>query len=187
MKKSTVFKNIVRAPIWPIWSTRQRIGRKYMTTHGAMKTLRANMFRDSVSVMNEAGEELDFSLDDWNAMLSPDQPRMAGHGDVSGEIPAELAALADPETRSAKRPRRAFRSQQNRPPRHEGDRQDAGRKQPERTERNEPHPRPQRQEARPPRSSSRPEAEERRDPRRRDRRRKSGTPRDGGQSPAPAE
>ncbi|MDO4767377.1 MAG: regulatory iron-sulfur-containing complex subunit RicT [Pseudomonadota bacterium] len=164
-----------------------RIGRKYMTTRGVMKTLRANMFRDSVSVMNEAGEELDFSLDDWNSMLSPDQPRMAGHGDAGGEIPAGLAALADPEPHAAKHPRRASRSQQNRPPRHEGGRQDAGRKRPERTERNEPRPRPQSQEARPPRSSSRPESEERREPRRRDRRRKPGPPRDGGQSPAPAE
>ena len=110
------------------------------------------MFRDSVSVMNEAGEELDFSLDDWNSMLSPDQPRMAGHGDAGGEIPAGLAALADPEPRAAKHPRRAFRLQQNRPPRHEGGRQDAGRKRSERTERNEPRPRPQNQEARPPRS-----------------------------------
>lgn len=167
-----------------------RIGRKYMTTRGVMKTLRANMFRDSVSVMNEAGEELDFSLDDWNSMLSPDQPRMAGHGDAGGEIPAGLAALADPEPHAAKHPRRASRSQQNRPPRHEGGRQDTGRKRPERTERNErnePRPRPQSQEARPPRSSSRPESEERREPRRRDRRRKPGLPRDGGQSPAPAE
>lgn len=76
-----------------------KLGRRYMTTQGPMKTLRANMFRDSVSVLNEVGDELDFSLEDWAVMVLPDQPRMAVRDDAPEEVPAELAALMDPEVR----------------------------------------------------------------------------------------
>jgi cell fate regulator YaaT (PSP1 superfamily) len=76
-----------------------KLGRRYMTTQGPMKTLRANMFRDSVSVLNEVGDELDFSLEDWAVMVLPDQPRMAARDDAPEDVPAELAALMDPEVR----------------------------------------------------------------------------------------
>lgn len=76
-----------------------KLGRRYMTTQGPMKTLRANMFRDSVSVLNEFGDELDFSLEDWAVMVLPDQPRMAARDDAPEDVPAELAALMDPEVR----------------------------------------------------------------------------------------
>lgn len=96
-----------------------KLGRRYMTTQGAMKTLRANMFRDSVSVLNEAGDELDFSLADWAEMVLPDQPRMAVRDDVSEDVPAELAALMDPEVRAAarqdRRPKPARKDQRPRP------------------------------------------------------------------------
>jgi len=77
-----------------------KLGRRYMTTQGPMKTLRANMFRDSVSVLNEVGDELDFSLSDWAVMVLPDQPRMAARDDAPEDVPAELAALMDPEVRN---------------------------------------------------------------------------------------
>jgi cell fate regulator YaaT (PSP1 superfamily) len=111
-----------------------KLGRRYMTTQGPMKTLRANMFRDSVSVLNEVGDELDFSLEDWALMVMPDQPRMATHDDAPEDVPAELAALMDPEVRNKisrpdRRPPAARREQ--RPQRSQGTRSDR----PERSDR----------------------------------------------------
>lgn len=98
-----------------------KLGRRYMTTQGPMKTLRANMFRDSVSVLNEAGDELDFSLADWAEMVLPDQPRMAARDEsASDDVPAELAALMDPEVRGGaarqdRRPKPGRKDQRPRP------------------------------------------------------------------------
>jgi cell fate regulator YaaT (PSP1 superfamily) len=91
-----------------------KLGRRYMTTQGPMKTLRANMFRDSVSVLNEVGDELDFSLSDWAAMVLPDQPRMAARDDAPEDVPAELAALMDPEVRN-----KGSQADRRKPPRRE--------------------------------------------------------------------
>ena len=50
-----------------------RLGKKYQTSQGGMKVLRANMFRNTLSVLNENNEELEFSLDDWQN-LDPRRP-----------------------------------------------------------------------------------------------------------------
>jgi cell fate regulator YaaT (PSP1 superfamily) len=100
-----------------------KLGRRYMTTQGSMKTLRANMFRDSVSVLTENGDELDFSLEDWAAMVLPDQPRMAASGEeASDDVPAELAALMDPELRG----KASRQDRKPRPPRNKDQRQRSG-------------------------------------------------------------
>lgn len=49
------------------------LGKKYQTDKGPMKVLRANMFRNSLSVLTENNEEVELSLDDWQA-LSPHRP-----------------------------------------------------------------------------------------------------------------
>jgi hypothetical protein len=112
-----------------------KLGRRYMTTQGPMKTLRANMFRDSVSVVTEGGEELDFSLADWAAMVLPDQPRMSSHEEAADDVPAELAALMDPELRSqtSRQDRRPKPQRKDQRPRPGGDRGPR----PERSERSE--------------------------------------------------
>lgn len=50
-----------------------RLGKKYQTTQGSMKVLRANMFRNTLSVLTENNEELEFSLDEWKGM-EPHRP-----------------------------------------------------------------------------------------------------------------
>lgn len=50
-----------------------RLGKKYHTNQGTMKILRANMFRNTVSVLTETGEEQEISLDDWQS-LEPFRP-----------------------------------------------------------------------------------------------------------------
>lgn len=53
-----------------------RLGKKYQTNQGGMKVLRANMFRNTISVLNENNEELEFTLEDWQA-LEPRRPEQA--------------------------------------------------------------------------------------------------------------
>lgn len=119
-----------------------KLGRRYMTTQGPMKTLRANMFRDSVSVVTENGEELDFSLTDWAAMVLPDQPRVVAQDDSSDDVPAELAALMDPEVRGqgGRQDRRPKPMRKDNRPRQGGDRGPR----PERSERTDRPERPER-------------------------------------------
>lgn len=50
-----------------------RPGKKYMTSKGAMKVLRANMFRNSLSVLTEGNEELELTLEEWQG-LEPRRP-----------------------------------------------------------------------------------------------------------------
>lgn len=171
-----------------------KLGRKYSTTQGLMKTLRTNMFRDSVSVLTEAGEELDFSLADWNAMLLQDQPRVQVQEEIVDDVPAELEALVDPELRGKDdRARKPFKSQRrDQRPRHPGERPERPRGEdevrrdprPDRQERaaaRPDRPRMDRPDTRPRGEDSRPEVEgaprDRREPRHKDKRRKPGPPR----------
>lgn len=89
-----------------------KIGKKYQTSKGVMKVLRANLFRQSIVAIAEFGEEEEFLLEDWHA-LEPvrletrDQPPREGRADRQGDssglgIPpdaevseADLAALVD--------------------------------------------------------------------------------------------
>ena len=172
-----------------------KLGRRYMTTQGPMKTLRANMFRDSVSVITEAGDELDFSLTDWAAMVLSDQQRPVVQDDASDDTPAELSALMDPEARAQgarqdRRPRPPRKEQRSHPgadrpsgPRPDrSDRPDRGPFRPRTEPRTEPRAEPRTEEAavgaapegRPDQPGA---SRERKDTRSRDRRRKSGPPR----------
>ncbi|MFV0421738.1 PSP1 domain-containing protein [Oleidesulfovibrio sp.] len=42
-----------------------KLGKKYQTDDGAVKVLRANMFRSSVTLLRDGGEEIEITLDDW--------------------------------------------------------------------------------------------------------------------------
>jgi len=53
-----------------------RLGKRYQTSQGAMKVLRANMFRNSLSVLNENNEEREITLEEWRA-LTPCRPEQA--------------------------------------------------------------------------------------------------------------
>ena len=50
-----------------------KLGKKYQTDAGPMRVLRASMFRESVNVLNENNEEIEYALEAWNA-LSPHRP-----------------------------------------------------------------------------------------------------------------
>lgn len=45
-----------------------RLGKKYMTSKGPIKVMRANMFRNSLIAYSETGEELEIPLEEWQDM-----------------------------------------------------------------------------------------------------------------------
>ncbi|MDD6087749.1 MAG: regulatory iron-sulfur-containing complex subunit RicT [Desulfovibrionaceae bacterium] len=53
-----------------------RIGKRYQTDCGFLRVLRTSMFRGSVSVLNDANEERDLSLEEWQNLhpFRPEQP-----------------------------------------------------------------------------------------------------------------
>ncbi|MDR0466921.1 MAG: hypothetical protein LBH94_06145 [Deltaproteobacteria bacterium] len=45
-----------------------RLGKRFQTSQGSMKVLRANMFRNSLNVLNENNEEQEITLEEWRAL-----------------------------------------------------------------------------------------------------------------------
>ena len=58
-----------------------KLGKKYHTDKGVMRVLRASLFRESVSVLTDAGEEVEYPLAEWNA-LNPFRPSAQQGGQV---------------------------------------------------------------------------------------------------------
>ena len=46
-----------------------RMGKRYPTTEGLLRVIRANIFRDTITVLNEEGQELEIKMDDWQQMV----------------------------------------------------------------------------------------------------------------------
>lgn len=53
-----------------------RLGKRYQTNKGAVKILRANLFRNSIALLTETNEKIEVSLDEWRDMepRRPDTP-----------------------------------------------------------------------------------------------------------------
>jgi cell fate regulator YaaT (PSP1 superfamily) len=45
-----------------------KIGKKFSTSKGAVKIMRANLFRQSIFIQDEAGQETELQLDDWELL-----------------------------------------------------------------------------------------------------------------------
>jgi cell fate regulator YaaT (PSP1 superfamily) len=56
-----------------------RLGKKYLTSRGAVKVLRANMFRSSLALLTETNEEVEVTLEEWQQM-EPRRPDQGGGG-----------------------------------------------------------------------------------------------------------
>ncbi len=81
-----------------------RPGKKYMTSRGAMKVLRANMFRNSLSVLTEGNEELELTLEEWQGLepRRPDAPQTpAAEPKHAGERPRREPAGQPPDMEAA--------------------------------------------------------------------------------------
>lgn len=88
-----------------------KLGKKYATSKGPVKVLRANLFSQSISIVTDSGEESELTLDDWEAL----EPRRA-------EPPG-------PEQQRASAARGENRPQDSR---QRGRQRDAGQRRPER-------------------------------------------------------
>ena len=86
-----------------------RLGKRYQTNKGPMKVLRANMFRNSVALLTDTNEELELTLDEWQALdpRRPDAPpRPEGKPDAKPENKPStprphdelMVVMADPDT-----------------------------------------------------------------------------------------
>ncbi len=47
-----------------------KLGKRFKTDHGYMRVIRANLFRDSLTVLNEDGVEKEIPLPEWHEMIS---------------------------------------------------------------------------------------------------------------------
>jgi len=133
-----------------------RVGKKFATSYGMAKVLRTNLFRETITILDEGGEEHELTVDEWTA--SVEAPRPAAGAETAGARPPEPhgadAASPAPPAREP-RPRPGGQPQP--------DRQDAGHAQrrgrrplrkPVKPGRDVPQERPQR--GRPPRPDTRP-------------------------------
>jgi len=73
-----------------------KIGKRFLTTQGAVRILRTNLFRETVSILVENGEEKELSVEEWNTLragaselrgdATPGQARSGGDADqAAGE------------------------------------------------------------------------------------------------------
>jgi cell fate regulator YaaT (PSP1 superfamily) len=47
-----------------------RVGKKFSTSLGLIKVLRTNLFRETITVLDDTGEEHELSVEEWNAALA---------------------------------------------------------------------------------------------------------------------
>lgn len=64
-----------------------KLGKRYGTSKGIMKVLRANMFKHSITVLSETGEEIEMRLEDWSDL----DPARADAPAVEQRQPAQCA------------------------------------------------------------------------------------------------
>jgi cell fate regulator YaaT (PSP1 superfamily) len=71
-----------------------RLGKKYRTCRGNMKVLRSNMFRNSLVALTENNEELELTLEEWQA-LSPQRTETPTPAAQADHPVASLPARTD--------------------------------------------------------------------------------------------
>jgi cell fate regulator YaaT (PSP1 superfamily) len=92
-----------------------RVGKKFSTSLGMVKVLRTNLFRETISVLDEAGDEHELTVEEWTQALE-NRPAPVEPGSEAAE--AAKAETPRPEPR---------RAEAGRPPRGESGRGDGRR------------------------------------------------------------
>ena len=66
-----------------------KIGKKYLTRDGSVKVIRANLFRNSLTVFTDSGEEKEYTLEEWEALnpVRPDRPQPGGPQSAADQPP----------------------------------------------------------------------------------------------------
>lgn len=92
-----------------------RVGKKFPTSLGMVKVLRTNLFRETVTILDEAGEERELTVEEWGEIVEFRQP-----GPEAGP-PAALQAAGPGERKPAEpAPQEARRQSHPRHPKGEG-------------------------------------------------------------------
>ncbi len=75
-----------------------KIGKKYLTRDGSVKVIRANLFRNSLTVFTDGGEEKEYTLEEWEALnpVRPDRPQPGGQ--QVARQPVAVQASEEPES-----------------------------------------------------------------------------------------
>ena len=80
-----------------------RLGKRYQTRNGPLRVIRTNMFHNSVTCLTESGEELRFSLEEWNA-LEPRRMEGQVRDSEQGGAPCDEGLEACDEAQAQQRP-----------------------------------------------------------------------------------
>jgi cell fate regulator YaaT (PSP1 superfamily) len=62
-----------------------RVGKKFATSQGMVKILRTNLFRETVTVLDEAGDEHEMTVEEWGGIVEARQPGPEAAGPPRGE------------------------------------------------------------------------------------------------------
>ena len=77
-----------------------KLGKRYQTSDGPMRVLRSNMFRNTVVVLPDGGQEIEMSLEDWQA-LKPSRtevPPTPAVKEQKAQNPGMMVVSAAPDT-----------------------------------------------------------------------------------------
>ena len=73
-----------------------RVGKKFSTSLGLVKVLRTNLFRETVTVLDELGEERELTVDEWSTVAEAKQPLPeAPDAPAAHDLLAQLRWLVD--------------------------------------------------------------------------------------------
>ncbi|GHU94367.1 hypothetical protein AGMMS49974_03630 [Deltaproteobacteria bacterium] len=96
-----------------------RLGRKYQTSRGSMRVVRANMFRNSLSVLTENNEDVELTLEEWKELdpRRPEREHDSACDDDGQQMPATRCVEASGTLPAAAA--EIFRKRRRRATRHE--------------------------------------------------------------------
>lgn len=98
-----------------------RVGKKFSTSLGLVKVLRTNLFRETVTVLDEVGEERELTVDEWSAVIEARPPQVEGQAAPrpeerpKAEAPRAESRRPGPPGRSGPRPEGRDRPRQGAP------------------------------------------------------------------------
>ncbi|MHC1711876.1 MAG: regulatory iron-sulfur-containing complex subunit RicT [Solidesulfovibrio sp.] len=72
-----------------------KVGKKFATSQGAAKVLRTNLFRETVTILDEAGDEHEMTVEEWGAIVEPRQPSAEAASPPRGESRPPEAGRSD--------------------------------------------------------------------------------------------
>jgi cell fate regulator YaaT (PSP1 superfamily) len=67
-----------------------KLGKRFLTSQGPVRILRSNLFRETVNILFESGEEKELSIEEWNTLR-------AGASELRGDAPPQGRSEQDAE------------------------------------------------------------------------------------------